>query len=166
MRLRRTSQLLVLAMLTLPLSQMVFQGCATIGDGPTQKVNVRTAPAGAQVFLNGRSVGQTPITARISRWGVHHVRIEMAGYQPVDIPLEKRFNHLAEFNLFIGEIWIVVDAITGAIYWQDVPAARRAELQQDKGAAQDFTFGNPAVTISTTLTPLPGARKIGQMQRQ
>jgi len=156
---------LLLAALTLPLSQMVFQGCATVVDGPTQKIRVKTEPVGAQVFVNGHSVGHTPVAAVVSRWGMHRVRIEMAGYKPFEIPLEKRFNQAAGCNVFIGGVWIVVDALTGAIFWLDVPENRRAELNPVKDW-RPFTLGNPDVTIFTTLKPIPGARRIGRLEPQ
>ena len=107
---------LFLAASVLPLSQALFQGCATLIDGPTEHVNVNSQPAGAQVFLNGRKIGVTPATVVVSRWGFHRLRIEMAGYKPLDIPLEKRFSDYAGDNVLIGGIWIIVDAATGAIF--------------------------------------------------
>jgi hypothetical protein len=71
---------LLLAALTLPVSQLVFPGCATMIDGPMQKVNVKSEPAGAKVLVNGHPIGNTPVTAVLSRWGMHRMRIEMAGY--------------------------------------------------------------------------------------
>src|SRR4051812_4496644 len=112
---------LLLAALALSLSQAFFQGCATWIDGPTEKVYVKSQPAGARVLLNGRAIGQTPLTAVVSRWGVHRVRIEMAGYKPFDVPLQKTVNDYASGNLFIGGVWIVVDAVTGAIFQLEVP---------------------------------------------
>jgi hypothetical protein len=147
--------------LTLPLSQAFFQGCATWIDGPTEKVHVKSQPAGARVFLNGHVIGQTPVTRFVSRWGSHRVRIEMPGYQPFEVPLEKTANSYVEGNLFIGGVWIVVDALTGAIFQLDVPPARRAELlpDHDYGAF----FSPTTLTISVVLKPEHGARRIGQM---
>lgn len=83
---------LIGAALTLPLSQAFFQGCATVVDGATEKVHLKSQPAGAQVFLNGHAIGQTPATVAVSRWGVHRVRIEMSGYKPFEVSLQKAFN--------------------------------------------------------------------------
>ena len=156
---------LLLAALTLPASQVVFPGCATIIDGPTQKVNVKTEPVGAQVFVNGRLVGQTPVTAVVSRWGMHRVRIELAGYKPLDLPLEKKFNDYAGDNIFIGGVWIVVDAVTGAIFRLDVPVSKRAELHPESEYAGAI-FSQTVLNISTTLKPDPNARRIGQLERE
>lgn len=155
---------LLLAGLALPVSQLLFQGCATLIDGPTEKVHVKSQPAGAQVFLNGHAIGQTPLVTRVSRWGAHRVRIEMPGYQPFEIPLRKTVSGYAQGNLFIGGVWIVVDAVTGAIFQLDVPPDRRAELlkESDYGAI----LSPSTLTISVVLKPDSLARKIGQLQRR
>jgi hypothetical protein len=156
---------LLYAALTLPLSQVVFPGCATIIDGPTQKVYVESEPAGAQVFLNGHPLGGTPVTAVVSRWGMHRVRIEFAGYKPFEIPLEKRLNNNAADNVFIGGVWIIVDAVTGAIFRLDVPVSRRAELRVG-GQYPGAIFSQTTLTISTVLKPDPAARRIGRLERR
>jgi hypothetical protein len=156
--------LLLLAGLTLPLSQVFFGGCATWIDGPTEKVHVKSQPAGARVLLNGRAIGQTPLTTRVSRWGMHRVRIELPGYKPLEVPLQKTVNDYASGNVFIGGVWIVVDVLTGAVFQLDVPPDRKAELVKDREYAA--IFSPTTLTISVALKPDPGARRIGQLQRQ
>ena len=154
---------LLYAALTLPLSQLVFPGCATIIDGPMQKVHVQSEPVGAKVFVNGHPIGNTPATVVVSRWGMHRVRIEMAGYKPLEVSLEKKFNDYAGDNVFLGGVWIVVDAVTGAIFRLDVPASKRAELHPESEYAGAI-FSQTVLNISTTLKPDPAARRIGQLE--
>jgi hypothetical protein len=154
---------LFFALAVLPVSQAFFQGCATIIDGPTQHVSVASQPQGAQVFLNGRMIGTTPASLAVSRWGFHRLRLEMPGYKPVEMPLEKEFNQNAEGNAFIGGVWIVIDAITGAIFIQDVPPKKRIDIQTRQMGT--VIFSTATLTISTTLKPDPGVRQIGQLQR-
>lgn len=134
-------------------------------DGPTEKVHVKSEPAGARVFLNGHAIGQTPVTVAVTRWGVHGVRIEMPGYKPFEVPLQKTFNGNADFNVFIGGVWIVVDALTGAIFQLDVPPDRRGELLPDRGDDVGI-MGSTSLTVSIALKPEPGARRIGRLERQ
>ncbi len=156
---------LIFVALTLPLSQAFFQGCATWVDGPTEKVHVKSQPVGARVFLNGHAIGQAPVTVAVTRWGVHRVRIEMPGYKPFEIPLQKTFNGNADFNIFIGGVWIVVDALTGAIFELEVPPDRRPELLPDRGEGGAF-IGPTSLTISIALKPATGGHQIGQLERQ
>jgi len=158
---------LLLAASMLPLGQVLFPGCATLFSGPTQQVGVRSKPAGAQVFVNGRRIGTTPAMAVVSRWGSHRVRIEMPGYQPYAVKLEKRFNGNASANLFIGGVWIIIDALTGAIFELEVPASARPEGWREMvdRDLQAINF-SPPVYVVTKLKPDPAARRIGQMERR
>ena len=160
---------LLLGLALLPLAQVLYPGCATMFSGTTQQVRVKSKPAGAQVFLNGKNIGQTPVTAVVSRWGFHRVRIELAGYEPYEVKLEKHYNPNATANVFIGGVFIVVDALTGAIFEQDVPDAERAKLMKYKWERGDPPGGEiftaAPLFISVALKPTPSARKVGQMVR-
>jgi hypothetical protein len=43
---------------------------------------VNSRPSGARVFLNGRSVGQTPLVLRNQAAGSRAVRVALDGYEP------------------------------------------------------------------------------------
>jgi hypothetical protein len=118
------------------------------------------------VFLNGRLIGPAPTTVLVSRWGVHRLRIEMPGYQPLEIPLEKKYNDTASANLVIGGVWIVIDALTGAIFELDVPPKVRAELgpQVQIGNFTRIVWGPTTLTITMTSKPDPAARSIGRLE--
>jgi len=79
--------LLLLAALTLPLSQMVFPGCAVSSDTSPQALARWQNMPKVHVFLDGLPIGVTPVFARLSRDDVHRLRIEMAGYEPFEFPL-------------------------------------------------------------------------------
>ena len=102
-----------------------------------------------------------------SRWGFHRVRIEMPGYRPYEVKLEKTFSENATGNLFIGGVWIIIDAVTGSIFRLDVPAASREpgwEAMKDR--TMDYIDFDPPLYVVTRLKPDPGARRIGQLQRE
>ncbi len=161
---------LLLALAVLPLAQVLYPGCATVTGGATQQVRVKSKPAGARVFLNGKQLGVTPVTAVVSRWGFHRVRIKMPGYEPYEVKLEKSYNGNATGNLFLGGGFIVIDALTGAIFSQDVPAAERARLREYKWEPGDPPGGEiftaAPLIISVELKPAMSERKIGQMERR
>jgi len=162
---------LLLMAVAWPLAQVLYPGCATLTSGTTQMVRVKSKPTGARVLVNGRDVGVTPVTAVVSRWGWHRVRIELAGYEPYEVRLEKRFNSNAGANLFIGGVWIAVDAVTGAIFNLDVPPeARRGLLKNewekgDPGFRQAVDFAPPLV-VTVGLKPAGLARQVGQMTKR
>ena len=154
-----------------PLAQLLYPGCATLTGGVTQQVRVKSRPVGARVLVNGKEVGMTPVTTRLSRWGFHRVRIEMEGYEPYEVRLEKRFNSNAGANVFIGGVWIAVDAVTGAIFDLDVSAEARRALLKNQWEKGDPHFGQavdfaPPLVITAGLRPVGPARPIGQMQKR
>ncbi len=164
---------LLLALATLPLAQLLYPGCATMIDGPTQQIRIKSQPKGAQVLVNGKPIGVTPVTTVVSRWGWHRVRIEMPGFAPYELRLEKRFNGNAAGNLFIGGVWIVVDALTGAIYDLGVSPEEQRKLRKNQWEQGDpaggviFSAQRLVITVGLQPAGAPGpARKIGQMTKR
>lgn len=54
-----------------------------------QNVGVETDPPGAQIYLDGKLVGQTPAKLRIGRERDHIVYLKREGYRPEPVVLEK-----------------------------------------------------------------------------
>lgn len=155
---------LALAALTLPISQAVFQGCATVTQGPLQGVRFDSKPAGATIYVNGTKVGKTPHLVMFSRFQKPHVRFELDGFEPYDLQIQNRGQWGAvEGNILIGFAPIVVDLVTGSIYQLVVlkqPGLTTTPWNQnDRGYRSDSS-----IFVGVTLKPLPGAHKIGQMQ--
>jgi len=155
---------LLLAALTIPMSQLVFPGCATILNGPTQKVKFDSKPPGATVYLDGKDIGLTPKLVILSRFRSPRVRIEMAGFQPYELQLVREYNYTVVLNNVVGFAPILIDAATGSMFEIDVPDNRRSEIAQpwdngDYGAYRTLFVG-------VVLKPVLHARKIGQLQRQ
>ena len=57
-----------------------FAGCVYFREGVSQKVVVVSLPSEADVFINGESVGTTPMSVNLPRKIVHEVRLEKEGY--------------------------------------------------------------------------------------
>jgi hypothetical protein len=55
-----------------------------------QRIPVTSAPAGATIALNGAALGVTPVEIRLDRKQKNQViRIELPGYNPVEIRVKK-----------------------------------------------------------------------------
>ena len=94
--------------------------CATIINGSSQSVGFRSQPTGADVFINGILVGQTPVAPDLKRMDNHIVRIELDGYEPYDFKIDRRVSGWVAGNiLFGGMVGIAIDAITGSMYRLD-----------------------------------------------
>ena len=53
-----------------------------------QRVGVETDPPGAQIYLDGRMIGKTPMQVEVSRDAAHMVYLKREGYRPEPVPLE------------------------------------------------------------------------------
>ena len=164
MNLPRRLYPLLFAALTLPLSQLVFPGCATILNGPTQKVKFDSKPPGATVYLDGKDIGRTPKLVILSRFRSPRVRIELAGFQPYELQLVRQYNYRLVLNNMVGFAPILVDAATGSLFEIDLPANHGTELvgPWDKGDYGPYR----TLFVGVVLKPVLNARKIGQLQRQ
>lgn len=60
---------------------LLFTGCSTLKEGVAEPVSIRSVPEGAEVWLDGAYVGQTPLAVPLSRKFSHEVRLEKSGYR-------------------------------------------------------------------------------------
>jgi hypothetical protein len=91
-------------------------GCATIvtGGGEDQPVRFASTPRGATVYVDDNPIGQTPISARLTRKDEHHVRIEHDGYKPYEKTIGSGFNEWMLGNVILGGlVGIGVDLLSG-----------------------------------------------------
>ena len=79
--------------------------CATLQtNGPTQRVAVTSTPPAAEVFLDGRAVGITPVEVVVSRRNAEPViRVEKDGFRP----REQRLRRSTSW-------WLLSDVCSGA----------------------------------------------------
>jgi len=157
----------IFAALTLPVSQVVFQGCATVTQGPLQKVQFDSRPAGATLYVNGSKIGTTPHMVVFSRFQKPRVRFELAGFEPYELKMDNyAIWGAVEGNIMLGIAPIVIDAVTGSLYELSTP--KQPGLTKEPWYQGDLSqYGRyKTMFVGVTLKPLPGARKIGQLQRK
>jgi hypothetical protein len=134
--------------------------CATIMQGSEQPVSVSSTPAGATISVDGQPMGTTPAVLRLARKETHLVRLELDGYQPFDISLERKTSGWMWGNVvFGGLVGIVVDASTGAMY-RLTPESIEAGMQT-RTAVVD---GRRTIQVAVVMTPDPSWEKIGQLR--
>jgi uncharacterized protein YceK len=136
-----------------------LSGCATIMHGGNQPVGFSSTPSGAQVYVDNQVVGVTPVTATLSRKDQHVVRVEMQGYAPYEMRLNRGMSGWVWGNLLIGGIpGLAIDAISGAIY-KLTPTEVNASLTRPTAL-----LNGDALMIAVVLSPDPSWEKIGQME--
>jgi len=92
-------------------------GCASIISGRDQDLTVRSNPSRASVYVDGMPIGETPVTAPVSRKRSHQVRVSKQGYLDALRQTRKGYNFWNLGNLVIGGlIGVVIDFCTGSVY--------------------------------------------------
>jgi hypothetical protein len=138
---------------------VALAGCATIVQGSNQNVSVASSPVGAQVTIDGKNMGVTPMVAQLERKKSHKVQITMAGYQPYEIEMTKGVSGWVAGNILVGGIiGFVVDAVTGAMYKLS-PDAINGEL----GQMTAMTGPSDRIMVRVVLAADPSWEKIGQL---
>lgn len=88
--------------LSFALCAMTLPGCATIVHGTSQTVEIRSAPHGASVLVDGRNVGTTPMKADLKRGQSHVVQIEKPGYLTESVMTTTKLNSATGWNVLFG----------------------------------------------------------------
>lgn len=110
------------------LASVGMMGCATLIHGSSQTVTVESTPPGAQVEVDGRSVGETPMTTVLERDREYALSIYHDGYERHRTTLRPGRSIWAAvnaLNFFVPGL--LVDASTGALHALE-PSAVTAEL--------------------------------------
>ena len=76
--------------------------CASIVHGTHQDVGITSVPTGASVSIDNIQSGNTPVFAKLTRKDNHIVRIELPGYQPLDLTLTRSVSGWVWGNVAAG----------------------------------------------------------------
>lgn len=104
-----------------PLGLAALAGCATALNPGPDLVPISTRPNGAEVFLDGRHVGRTPLVLPLPRDSRGELRFERRGYAVAHVDLDKVLNGATFMNLAWVFVWpavplgFLIDAATGHI---------------------------------------------------
>ncbi len=95
-------------------SMLLMTGCASVFKGQDQVLSFTSEPEGATVRIDGKVVGQTPLSTKVKKSSVDSISIEKDGFRTETMAPEKRFDNVAFLNIF----WDLstTDLITGAAY--------------------------------------------------
>lgn len=140
----------------------LLTGCSTIMHGTCQNVAISSNPPSARVWVDKLLVGRTPLNVKLERNKNHTVSIELEGYRPYEVYLEKNISAWILGNIvFGGFIGIGIDAISGGIY-KLTPRQIEAEL-----CKEDIVYsGYQADTYFAVLNNVnPKWEKIGQLEK-
>lgn len=136
--------------------------CASIMNGSNQGIAFSSTPVGAAISVDGQQMGVTPAVLRLARKDTHTVRLDLDGYAPFEMKLERKMSGWVWGNiLFGGIVGVIVDGTTGAMY--------RLSPDNVDGAMQTRTAvidGRQSIQIAIVMTPDASWEKIGQLTRE
>jgi PEGA domain len=114
--------------LAVVLSLVVLAGCSTIFKGTDQVLTITSEPDGADVRVDGKLVGQTPVSYKAPKNKVDSIRIEKDGYKPEVFAVEKKYDTFTLLSTF----WDLstTDLISGAAY-EYQPSAFHYKLRKE-----------------------------------
>lgn len=137
--------------------------CGTIIHGTTQDVGISSNPTGAEVTIDNKPHGNTPVTASLSRKDHHTIKIELDGYETYETRLTRNVSGWIAGNIiFGGLIGLAVDAISGGMY-KLTPEQVQAQMQKSDvamKAAEDTMF------ITFILEPKDDWKKVGSLKKK
>lgn len=139
---------------------LLTYGCASIIHGSRQELAISSEPIGARVLVNGEHVGETPWIANLERKKKEQtIRIELEGYQPFELKLERKISGWYWGNLiFGGIIGLILDPINGSMY-KLTPPQIEAVLNIPMSKIE-----RDAIYIAVSLTPDPRWEQIGVLK--
>ncbi len=141
---------------------ILLSACATIIDGPRQRIAFESTPPGATVHIDGHPEGTTPTALDLARETSHRVTIHKDGYRDTTLVLNRQFNGMALANLLFLP-GLAIDANSGAM-GQLIPAAVNVTLES--GAGEPVLATQPAAAADTEQqTESRGIRRPGYSER-
>lgn len=133
----RYGQLRPLVLCLVLAAQVALSGCATLYSNRLDDIRFDSAPQGADILLDGRLIGRTPLTYAIERTVAREPQIQLRldGYTTHEFTLQQEVAGAAWFNTISTQCWST-DAASGAMYAYS-PGAYFVELRKP-GASADL----------------------------
>lgn len=129
-------------------------GCATLAHGAMQQVTLTSEPPGANVFVDNRNVGVTPVRVEMKRRNAHiTVRFEKAGYTTAALRVTRTISRWLAADVAVSLNPMAAQGLNSVSQW---PAVAAQALGMTLGI--DFltgaAFAHPGV-VHMVLVPIP-----------
>jgi hypothetical protein len=96
---------------------LVLSGCAAVFTGGRGKIKTTSDPEGAEVWVNGEKMGQTPITLRLKTKGEYTIEVRKDGFKPQIFKVTNKVGAgWIVLDVLCGLLPVIVDAATGSWY--------------------------------------------------
>lgn len=154
------------SILFITVGAFILQGCSSIINGTTQQVSVNSNVQGAEVFIDGVTLGTTPlINARIKRKDSSFLVVKKEGYKDYQQTLQTRFDNWFWGNLIIGGVvGSTTDLVSGTTHLLD-PNTLYIQLEPVNGGGLKSDSANDQklrTFVMTAYTQILNDIKIGK----
>ena len=110
----------IISMLLILCLFLLTSSCATVFKGNSNKVNFNSNPQGAQIYVNGNYMGDTPIRIKLESNQNYNIEFKKEGYKTKTFNIT---NHVGVgwivLDVILGLVPVIVDAATGSWYELD-----------------------------------------------
>ncbi|MCP4220175.1 MAG: PEGA domain-containing protein [bacterium] len=106
-----------IALMTIFVLVITTTGCATILTDGRGKFEATSEPAGAEVYVNGEKMGQTPVTLLLKKKGEYRIVLKKEGFKEQTFKLTNKVGvGWIVLDVLCGLVPVIVDAVTGKWY--------------------------------------------------
>jgi hypothetical protein len=156
---QRKTRIILASLVT---SIFLFQNCATIYKGTSQKIPITSEPSGTKIIVDGNWIGHVPLVLKLRKNKSHIIRIEEQGYNPYEIKIMKKssikFLPILGNYLLAGTAVTIFDMVAGTEYtdkivWPVIGLTLGLTLVDSLSGA-NFTLS--PTELHVTLTKLEG----------
>ena len=131
-------------------------GCGTMFSGTSEEVTITSNPSGANVHIDGRKRGETPVNTELSSTDNHTIEVRKQGYREEVATVTPDVNggYVALDFFFTGLLGILVDASTEG--WKTISPNQIGVTLERKSSATDETDDTGEASDSTGPVSLLG----------
>jgi len=142
---------------------LLLTSCATIISGSKNKVMIQSVPSGANIKIDEKDYGKTPLEVKLKSKKNHILVLELENYKTSETYITSKFNNQALWSLLgfpaITAISFAIDGCTGAMYKIDPQyyiitlekQKRQNKVQETIVSKGDETIKENTYKISTGL---------------
>jgi hypothetical protein len=99
-------------------SALVFQSCTTILKRKSQVIPVTSNPVGAEITVDGKEMGSTPLGLKLSKKRSHVIRVDKQGYNPLEIRINRKTSDALALSILgnaivFGPVGVLLSASLG-----------------------------------------------------
>lgn len=116
----------------------VLHSCATVFSDTSDLIHFSSVPEGAEVFVNGKSIGQTPLSEKFDRdtFSKSFIQVKLDHHEEQRFTLQKSLNKIALINFTFWPSW-ATDALSGSMI-QYSPNSYHVFLKPEKLTDTDY----------------------------